>query len=241
MTVVVCPECGGLGWRRVAPDARPGEPGFGRLVACGCNRAEQARQQQAQQRFAGLPLRLQTCTFEGFAVLDEAPPPQGRGSNRAAYTAARTFAAEPHGWLLFSGPPGGGKTHLLAAIAQTVQGAGSSAIFVTAPDLLDLLRAGYDQSDFGYEARLEQFRTVAVLLLDDLGAEAPTPWAAEKLFQLLNHRYNWGLPTVLATNFPLKALEPRLRSRLSERALVQHVPLVVQDFRPQTQSLQSQS
>ncbi len=237
MSDPVCPECGGLGWRRVAPAACPGEPGFGRLVACACNRAELARQHQLQQRLAGLPRRLQTRTFENFVVLEEAPPPQGRGSNGAAYAAARAFAAEPQGWLLFSGPPGGGKTHLLAAIAQTVPG----AIFVTAPDLLDLLRAGYDQVDFGYEARLEQFRTVGVLLLDDLGAEAPTPWAAEKLFQLLNHRYNWGLPTVLATNFPLKALEPRLRSRLSERSLVQHVPLVVQDFRLQTQSLSSQA
>lgn len=239
MTAEGCPECGGLGWRRLAPEAAPGAPNYGRLVACACNRVEQARRQQAPTRFAGLPARLQTRTFESFVVLDEAAPPQGRGSNRAAYTAARTFAAGPQGWLLFSGPPGGGKTHLLAAIAQVIQCAGGGALFVTAPDLLDLLRAGYDQSDFGYEARLEQVRTVAVLLLDDLGAEAPTPWAAEKLFQLLNYRYNWGWPTVLATNFPLKTLEPRLRSRLTERGLVQHVPLMLADLRPQAQGLRA--
>ena len=41
-----------------------------------------------------------------------------------------------------------------------------------------------------------------VLVLDDLGAQQSSPWANEKLFQLLNYRYNMGMPTVIA----LKAL-----------------------------------
>jgi DNA replication protein DnaC len=69
------------------------------------------------------------------------------------------------------------------------------------------------------------------LILDDLGAHASTPWAQEKLFQLLNHRYNAQLPTVITTNQRLEELDPRLRSRLQDVGLVNHVLILAPDYR----------
>jgi len=42
-----------------------------------------------------------------------------------------------------------------------------------------------------------------VLILDDYGAHSSTQWAEEKLFQLLNYRFNARLPTVITTNQPM--------------------------------------
>ena len=55
--------------------------------------------------------------------------------------------------------------------------------------------------------------------------------AAEKLYQLFNHRYNSRLPTVVTTNRNLAALEGRLASRLSDQRLCRHVRLNAADYR----------
>ncbi len=212
-----CLTCDGLGWVRASGTAQPGEPDFGRLVRCACNPAV---------REIELPLRLQRQTFANFVVLDEAPAPQGRGSNRLMQTAAKAFAAQPRGWLLLAGAVGTGKTHLLAAIAHAVS---CACHFLTAPDLLDELRNGY--GDDSYAQRFDTLKMTPLLLLDDLGAESATDWAEEKLFQLLNHRYNWELPTAIATNLPMEKLPARLRSRLCDRTLVTAVVATVADVR----------
>ena len=227
-----CTHCGGLGWRRAHPDAQPGASGFGQLVPCHCNQAAQKQHHHRLQQLLNLPKRLWSWTFETFTVFDEPEPPQGRGSNQAAYAAASAFAEAPRGWLLLTGPVGTGKTHLLAAIAHVCLAQQRPVAFATAPDLLDALRDGYADATFDYPTRLNHLCTIEVLLLDDLGTEKPTEWAQEKLFQLLNARYNAGLPTVVATNLPLRALAPRLRSRLTDRQLVHQVPVLTQDMRP---------
>mgnify|MGYP001355734937 CR=1 FL=1 len=51
------------------------------------------------------------------------------------------------------------------------------------------------------------------------GTESATPWAQEKLYQLLNHRYAARLPTVITTSARLDTLHPRLRTRMFDRRL----------------------
>ena len=60
-----------------------------------------------------------------------------------------------------------------------------------------------------------------LLVLDDYGAQNDTPWATEKLFQLLNHRYNGELATMITSNnVNLDGIDPRIHSRLHDRELV---------------------
>ncbi|MBV9358548.1 MAG: ATP-binding protein, partial [Chloroflexi bacterium] len=54
-----------------------------------------------------------------------------------------------------------------------------------------------------YDRGFDAVRNAPVLILDDYGAHSSTPWAEEKLFQLLNYRFNDRLPTVITTNLPL--------------------------------------
>jgi len=60
-------------------------------------------------------------------------------------------------------------------------------------------------------------RGAALLVLDDLSTESATAWAKEKLFQLLNHRYVAGLPTVITSSSTVEKIDERIRARLMDR------------------------
>ncbi len=148
--------------------------------------------------------------------------PQGRSKEstnqeqfRRAYQAASAFANEPKGWLVLSGTSGCGKTHLAAAIANYRIQNNYPAFYITTPDLLDHLRSTFNpNSEMPYDEFFEQVRNTPLLILDDLGAQSSTPWAKEKLDQLLNHRFNNQLPTVIVSIIPVDELEERIRTRL---------------------------
>lgn len=88
-------------------------------------------------------------------------------------------------------------------------------MFVVVPDLLDHLRATFSpNSTIPYDQMFDQVRTNPLLILDDLGTQSATPWAKEKLYQILNYRYNAELPTVITTTSTLDEIDPRIRSRM---------------------------
>jgi len=64
-------------------------------------------------------------------------------------------------------------------------------------------------------------RNAPLLVLDDLGAQTSTPWAKEKLDQLLTHRFSSELPTVIVTIVPIDQLDERIRTRLTDSRLCQ--------------------
>lgn len=138
-----------------------------------------------------------------------------------AIKAATTFAAKPRGWLVLTGPYGSGKTHLAAAIANSLADKGTPPLFIMVPDLLDHLRATFNPaSSVSYDHRFDEIRAAPVLVLDDLGAQTASPWAKEKLHQLFNYRYNTELPTVLTVAVDmLPAIDERLRVRLLDDRL----------------------
>jgi DNA replication protein DnaC len=147
------------------------------------------------------------------------------------YEAARAFADEPAGWLVLTGPSGSGKTHLAAAIANTRVARGDRALFVVVPDLLDHLRATFGPSSrVPYDYRFEEVRGAPLLVLDDLGTESATPWAREKLFQILNQRYVTGAPTVITSSSSLSEIPQRLRTRMLDRSRCRVVGLVAPPY-----------
>jgi len=162
---------------------------------------------------------LDRLTFESLQPEGKAG---GGAGFRAAFDAARTFAAEPKGWLVIVGPSGSGKTHLGAAIANERLKQGKPVLYITAADLLDHLRAGFGaESQLRYDEFFDQVRNVPLLVLDDLGVQSSTAWAKEKLDQLLNHRYTRRLPTVVLSIVPVDELDDRLRTRLRDTTLCQ--------------------
>lgn len=201
---------------------RLGHPDFGKAFPCECTLGEREEERLARlQRYSNLG-PLARLTFENLSPRGRSPNPAHQERFQEAVKAARAFAADPRGWLVLTGPSGCGKTHLAAAIAGECVAQGKAALFMVVPDLLDHLRSAYQPgSDVAYDELFEMVRNAPVLILDDLGVHSSTPWAQEKLFQLINHRYNAQSPTVFTTNLDPAAFDPRLHSRLTDPSLSQ--------------------
>jgi DNA replication protein DnaC len=216
----VCPICKGAEF--VYADVPLGHPEFGKAMPCRCTKEELVKESQARlHRYSNLGA-LGRLTFDNLLPQGRSGEPTNQERYSRAHEAAKAFAAEPKGWLVLTGPSGCGKTHLAAAIANERINHGNPALFQSVSDLLDHLRSAFSpSSEIAYDELFERVRNAPLLILDDLGAQAGTPWAKEKLDQLLNHRFNHELPTVITTNTPIPELEDRIRTRLSDPRLSQ--------------------
>lgn len=175
---------------------------------------------------------LKHLTFENFETGGRIGTGQAQSKSiESAYNAARQFSQTLDGWLLLQGRFGCGKTHLAAAVANFVVDMGVSTLFITVPDLLDTLRFSYDDPTTPFSQRFEDIRRAQLLIMDDFGTHNATPWAKEKLFQILNYRYINRLPVLVTTNLALDQIEGRIRSRLQDPELVSRVQIFAPDYR----------
>ena len=213
-----CPMCGGRGW--YTPDVVVGHPDFGRVITCQCQRQRLSDERLGRLfRYSNLG-RLSRFTFDSLKTHGLTDDAESQRFFSDAHRAAVEYAENPKGWLVLVGPNGSGKTHLAAAIANHCIKSEHVVFFMHVPDLLDDLRATYaPTSELTYSDLYMQVVEAPLLVLDGLGAHSATPWAQEKLQQIINHRFNSELPTVVTTASDLAALDPYIRSRLEALGL----------------------
>jgi len=181
----------------------------------------------------GLRLELlRKMTFDNFDHKRLELPTEQRQNLRQAFNLAEGFAHSPEGWLVFQGVNGCGKTHLAAAIANYRLGQGEPVFFVVVPDLLDHLRSTFSpDSRISYDEFSEKIKEIPLLILDDFGEQSATPWAQEKLYQLINHRYNARLPLVVTTCLSLDEIETRISSRMVDPRISLVFNITAPDYR----------
>lgn len=228
-----CPICKGAGF--VHPSLPSGRSDFTRVIPCQCNPGEskEGRLSRLRRDSGGLELELlRTMTFDNFDRRRVNLPLEEQENLEWAFNESRKFAEAPKDWVVFLGSNGCGKTHLAAAIGNYQLQQGKPVIFVFVPDLLDHLRATFSpDSKVTYDELFERVKQAPLLILDDFGEQAATPWAQEKLYQLINHRYNDRLPTVITTCLALENMETRIASRLADPRLVSVVNIMAPDYR----------
>jgi len=116
------------------------------------------------------------------------------------------------------GETGCGKTHLAAAIVNYRFQANQPALFIVVPDFLDHLRSTFSpESKVSYDQLFEKVKTAPLLVLDDFGEQSATPWVREKLYQVINYRYNARRPTIITTRYSIEEIQEKFESSISSR------------------------
>jgi DNA replication protein DnaC len=185
----------------------------------------------------GTGLELQKdMTFAKFTKRLNLPLEQQESLEKTCHTALE-FAKSPEGWMVLQGVTGCGKTHLAAAIVNYCYQAGKQALFVVVPEFLDHLRSTFSpDSKVSYDQLFERVKTTPLLVLDDFGEQTTTPWAQEKLYQVINYRYNAKLPTVITTCHSLEEIERRFSSRFVDPKVSMVMEIHAPDYRGDVKS-----
>jgi len=147
-------------------------------------------------------------TFDSFVV---------GPSNQLAYSAARAVADAPgksyNPLFIYSGV-GLGKTHLLHAIGHAAASRGLAVRYVTSEQFTnDFITSIGNRTT---EAFRHRYRSVEVLLLDDVQFMSGKEQTHESFFHTFNDLHNSGHQVVITSDRPPKALallQDRLRSR----------------------------
>ena len=113
--------------------------------------------------------------------------------------------------LILVGNNGVGKTHLACSIANKLIENGTSVIYGTLINLLAELRNSYYiDNNISEMEIIKLYENVDLLIIDDLGKEKPSEWGLEKLFTIINSRYENNLPVIITTNYNQNSLIERL-------------------------------
>lgn len=103
-----------------------------------------------------------------------------------AITAGDTWLGKGANLLLF-GPPGGGKSHLAAAIGLALVEAGWRVLFTRTTDLVQRLQVARRELDL--EAAINRLERFDLLILDDLAYVSKDQAETSVLFELISARY----------------------------------------------------
>lgn len=151
---------------------------------------------------AMIPPRYQRVTLSEFKVGPE---------TQVAHEAALQWAKDPltDRGLLFVGTPGTGKTHLaIAAVKEKIANGLLGVRFLNVPLFLDRIRQSFKYTDSEVQSLFDFcLGNASVVILDDLGKEKATDWAAERLYVLVESRYSNMRATIATTNRTLGELD----------------------------------
>jgi DNA replication protein DnaC len=192
-----CQLCRGTGW--IVAD----QDGVSAARRCGC--VADARSEELGAN-AEIPDNYRNSSFDNF-YLPHDNPTASRNLQRAmlpvkAYANNFPVLKEKLG-LLLVGPQGVGKTHLGVAVLRELIARGHEGVFFYYPNLLERIRAGYNEK-MGMSDR-EAYKTALeaeVLFLDDLGAHRVTDWVEDTVTSIITYRCNYRKPLIATTNFP---------------------------------------
>lgn len=172
-----------LVWSQVAEQAdKEGWPAARFLAAIAEHELAERSRRRIERHLAEARLppgkTLDTFDFETVPMLSKAQV--------MAITAGDSWLAKGANLLLF-GPPGGGKSHLAAAIGLALIDNGARILFTRTTDLVQKLQVA--RRELALEAAINRLDRFHLLILDDLAYVSKDQAETSVLFELISARY----------------------------------------------------
>lgn len=210
---------------------------FAMRGACKCQQEQREKEEQEratrerltrfnnQKRLSLLGARYQNLMFKD-AILTEC--------NRKAYMKCKNYVANAERvrseniGLYIYGDNSSGKTFLTACICNELVWKGYRCIYTNLASILNEIRSSYDGNGIGECDLLGRLQSYDFAFIDDLGKEflgreynvGSAKWAEEKLFEVLNARYNAQKPTIFSSNYSISELASVLNL---DKAIIERV------------------
>lgn len=137
-----------------------------------------------------------------------------RGASQMLKAYAENFYPNSSSFF-FSGATGLGKTHLALAVLNKVTQKGFSVYYASAGSIIkEMERERFGRSDGNIEEEIEK---CDLLIIDDLGAEFPTPFGEATINELVNDAILSGKAMIIISNLSMTELEERYGQRVTSR------------------------
>lgn len=192
------------------PDGRGGFVDKLVPIPCDCIRAkdEAAKKKDQHEQFMASieqmwvadQLQIPNCLRKTFDVDDRHAASVSEVCRR--YVAQWPKMKQENIGVLLFGAVGAGKSFYACAIANAVLVQLDSAVVTSFPRILNLLQSTQDK-----QALLDRMQRYSLLVLDDLGAERDTAYAAEQVFNVVDARVQTGLPLIVTTNLSVAEMQ----------------------------------
>jgi len=116
-------------------------------------------------------------------------------------------------WLFLYGGAGTGKTFSSVVLAWIALFRDKTVYFSDVVSLLDELRPSNDEAHLV----IKKCKEVDVLILDDIGHEKSSQWVRERLYLIINSRWNNRKTTIFTSNFPIENLKKTVSGAVYSR------------------------
>lgn len=108
--------------------------------------------------------------------------------------------------LYIYGTSGTGKTHLASCIANELARQHKQVVLTSFSEIASILKTTFYNKDNTERSYIKKLATIEFLIIDDIGVERVRNgdddlWLQEKIFEIVNQRYNNMRPTVFTSNY----------------------------------------
>lgn len=125
---------------------------------------------------------------------------------------------------IFYGSVGTGKSFFACCIANALLENGVPTAVTNFPRLLNILQSTKERQEF-----IDHLGTYHLLVIDDLGTERDSSFAAEQIYGIIDSRARSGLPLIVTTNLTLDALQnpPTMQLKRIYDRILEMCPIVI--------------